>query len=106
MWTSEYDLKTLRVDANFFENGEKNLRFQKYPDTFGLGLYLVSFNFGEQNKASKIHNYADAKQSALEIGTSLFVSFFVQLFNSKKYIVWVCFCLYSHVATVNTVMFG
>ena len=76
MWTSEYDLKTLRVDANFFENGEKNLRFQKYPDTCGLGLYLVSFNFGEQNKASKIHNYADAKQSAGVRNWNEFVCFF------------------------------
>ena len=38
VWTGEYDLKTLRVDAYFFENGEKNFRFQKYPDTCGQGL--------------------------------------------------------------------
>ena len=35
------DVKTLRVDANFFENGEKKLRFQTNTDTCGEGL---SFN--------------------------------------------------------------
>ena len=34
VWMSENDSSTLRVDAYFFENGEKNLRFQKYPDTW------------------------------------------------------------------------
>ena len=29
---------TLRVDAYFFEHGEKISVFQKYPDTCGLGL--------------------------------------------------------------------
>ena len=38
---SENDSSTLRVDAYFFENGEKNLRFQKYPDTCGQGLSRV-----------------------------------------------------------------
>ena len=28
MWTGENDLKTLRVGANVFENGEKQLRLQ------------------------------------------------------------------------------
>ena len=43
VWTGEYDLKTLRVDAYFFENGVKNhLRFQKHPDTCGQGLILTS----------------------------------------------------------------
>ena len=42
----EYDLKTLRVDAYFFENGEKNLSFQKYPDTVAQGLiYLFIYLF-------------------------------------------------------------
>jgi hypothetical protein len=31
VWTGENDSNTIRVDANFFKNGEKNLRFQKYP---------------------------------------------------------------------------
>ena len=40
-WTAENDSNTLRVDAYFFfENGGENLRFQKYPDTFGRGLKL------------------------------------------------------------------
>ena len=38
MWTSENDPKTLRVDANIFENGEKKLRFQMKTDTCGRGL--------------------------------------------------------------------
>ena len=29
---------TLRVDSYFFENGGKNVRFQKNPDTCGRGL--------------------------------------------------------------------
>ena len=37
-WTGENDSNTLRVDANFFKNGEKNLRSQKYPHTCGRGL--------------------------------------------------------------------
>ena len=42
VWTEENDSNTLRVDANFFKNGGKNLRFQKYPDTCGQGLIAVS----------------------------------------------------------------
>ena len=38
VWTGESDSNTLRVDANFCKNGEKNLRFQKYPHTCGEGL--------------------------------------------------------------------
>ena len=30
-----YDSKTLRVDADFFKYGEKNLRFRKYPAACG-----------------------------------------------------------------------
>ena len=33
----ENDSNTPRVDAYYFENGEKNLRVQKYPDTCGQG---------------------------------------------------------------------
>ena len=38
VWTVKYDSKTLRVDADFFKYGGKNLRFRKYPDTCGRGL--------------------------------------------------------------------
>ena len=38
LWTGENDAKTLRVDANLFENGEKKLRFQTNTDTCGPGL--------------------------------------------------------------------
>ena len=31
VWKDENDSNTLRVDAYVLENGEKNLRFQKYP---------------------------------------------------------------------------
>ena len=37
-WMGENDLKTLCVDANFFENGEKKLRFQTKTDTCGRDL--------------------------------------------------------------------
>ena len=43
MWTGENDAQTLRVDANFFENGEKKLRFQTNTDTCGQGLSLLLF---------------------------------------------------------------
>ena len=33
VWTGEFDLNTLRVDAETFESGKKKLRIQKYPDT-------------------------------------------------------------------------
>ena len=38
VWTGETDAKTVRVDANFFENGERKLRFQTNTDTYGQGL--------------------------------------------------------------------
>ena len=38
VWTGENDSNTLRVDAYIFENGVKNLCFEIYPDTCGLGL--------------------------------------------------------------------
>ena len=31
-------MNTLRVDEDLFKNGEKDLRFQKYPDTCGRDL--------------------------------------------------------------------
>ena len=37
VWTAKYDSKTLRVDADFFKYGEKNIRFRKYPATCGRG---------------------------------------------------------------------
>ena len=40
VWTGENDSNTLRVDASFFENGENNFRFQKYPDRSGRGLIV------------------------------------------------------------------
>ena len=38
--TVKYGSKTLRVDTDFFEYGEKNLRFRKYPATCGRALDL------------------------------------------------------------------
>ena len=38
MWTDKNDAKTLWVDPNFFENGERKLRFQTNTDTCGHGL--------------------------------------------------------------------
>ena len=38
VWTGKNYLKTLRVDANFFEDGEKKLRFQTKTDMIGQGL--------------------------------------------------------------------
>ena len=40
MWTGKNDAKTPRVYANFFENGEKKLRFQTKMDTCGQVLSL------------------------------------------------------------------
>ena len=42
VWTSKFDLNTLRVDGDIFESGKKKLRIQKYPDTCGRGL-IVQF---------------------------------------------------------------
>ena len=38
MWTGVNYAKTLRVDAKFFENGEKNLRFQTNKDARRQGV--------------------------------------------------------------------
>ena len=38
MWTGENDTNTILVDAYFFENGKKKLRFQMKTDTCGRGL--------------------------------------------------------------------
>ena len=43
--TGENDSNTLRKDAYFFFNGEKNLRFQKYPDTCGQGLNVTDWRY-------------------------------------------------------------
>ena len=40
VWMDENDSNTLRVDANFFKYGEKNL-FQKHPDTCGQALKMT-----------------------------------------------------------------
>ena len=45
MWTGENDTKTLQVDANFSENGEKKLRFQTNTDTCGQGLNQTKKQF-------------------------------------------------------------
>ena len=52
-----YDSKTLRVDADFFTYGEKNLRFRKYPATCGClntiqERYVwtpITFKYGGKN---------------------------------------------------------
>ena len=41
VWTGENDSNRLRVDAYFFENGEKNLRFQTKTDTCGREVSLI-----------------------------------------------------------------
>ena len=38
VWTDETEAKTVRVDANFLANGERELRFQRNTDTCGHGL--------------------------------------------------------------------
>ena len=40
VWMGENDLKTQRVDANFFMKSEKKLRFQTKTDTCGRGLFF------------------------------------------------------------------
>ena len=57
MPTRENDSNTLRVDVYCFENGEKNIRFQKYPDSFARGLRLCGYSCevqGEYKQGSKI----------------------------------------------------
>ena len=41
VWTGENDSNRLRVEAYFFENGGKNLRFQTKTDTCERGLSLI-----------------------------------------------------------------
>ena len=43
VWTGDYDSNMLRVVAYLFENGGKNLRNQKYPDTCGRGKTYCFF---------------------------------------------------------------
>ena len=40
VWTSEFDLNTLRVDREIFVFGKKKLRIQKYLNTCGRGLNI------------------------------------------------------------------
>ena len=42
VWTGENDSKTLGMDANFFEMGEKKLRFQTNADTCGQSLKRIT----------------------------------------------------------------
>ena len=56
-WTGKKVLKTLRVDADFFENGEKNLSFSKIfgyvwaskNDFKALNVNADFFENGEKN---------------------------------------------------------
>ena len=43
VWTGEFDLNTLRVDAAIFEFGMEKLRIQKYPVTCGRSLIKIMF---------------------------------------------------------------
>ena len=40
VWTGHYDSNMLRVVANLFENGGKNLRNEKYPDITALPIFV------------------------------------------------------------------
>ena len=43
VWTGDYDSNMLRVVVYLFENGGKNLRNKKYPDTCGQGKTYCFF---------------------------------------------------------------
>ena len=43
VWTGDYDSNMLRVVAYLFENGGKDLRNQKYPNTCGRGKTYCFF---------------------------------------------------------------
>ena len=43
VWTGDYDSNMLRVVAYLFENGGKNLRNKKYPDTCGRFKNVLLF---------------------------------------------------------------
>ena len=43
VWTGDYDSNMLRVIAYLFENGGKDLRNQKYPNTCGRGKTYCFF---------------------------------------------------------------
>ena len=45
VWTGENDAKTLRVGANFLENGEEKLRFHTNTDTCGQGHRQKELNW-------------------------------------------------------------
>ena len=53
MWTGENDAKTLRVDANFFEN-RKKMRFETNTDTCGQGLDLKKSFIGVPSRCIKL----------------------------------------------------
>ena len=53
-WTGKNDVKTLRVEANFFENGERKLRFQTNADTCGQGLNLNKSFIGFPSRCIKL----------------------------------------------------
>ena len=40
VWTGDYDSNMLRVVAYLFENGDKNLRNQKYPDITAWPIFV------------------------------------------------------------------
>ena len=48
VWTGENDTKTIRVDANLFENGAKQLSFRLKTGKCGQGLKLPIVNFREE----------------------------------------------------------
>ena len=60
LWTGVNDAKTLRVDANFFENGEKRLRFQTNTDTCRRGLR----NFGRDKMVRTYIHVSGCQESA------------------------------------------
>ena len=74
----ENDSNTPRVDAYYFENGEKNLRVQKYPDTCGQGgvrsgdAKAARTSKKKNNKFNKQNNnFARAKLKELTLDTVL-----------------------------------
>ena len=54
VWTVKNDAKTLRVHANFLENGERKLRFQTNADTCGQGLNLNKSFIGVPSRCIKL----------------------------------------------------
>jgi len=73
VWTGEFDLNTLRVDAEIFDSGKEKLRIQKYPDTCGRGLRRNKFYFPRGKVESSCLNKAKLRppvdKSSERIGT-------------------------------------